>query len=195
MAARVFTRLADALAKPEAARRIELLTLRRGTKLPDFAVFPNLEELAVHARGSSLAAFPRIAGCMKLRSLTFTASDITKVPPDVGDLARLETLVLVGHRKLRKLPDEVGRLTKLKELRIDNNGLRELPEQIGGLSMLDTLIAYGNALTYLPSSLAKLRRLRWLEVQMNLMKKPPSVLVKLKLRHLQTDFDELNRFA
>ena len=37
MPARVFSRLADALSKPEAVRRLELLTLRRGTGLPDFA--------------------------------------------------------------------------------------------------------------------------------------------------------------
>ena len=195
MAARIFTRLADALANPEAVRRIQLLTVRRGTKLPDFAMFPSLEELTVHARGSGLVTFPRIAGCTKLRSLTFTSSDTTKVPIDLGDLARLETLVLVGHRKLHKLPAELGRLAKLRRLQIDSNGLRDLPEQIGALSMLDTLIAYGNALTDLPASLAKLKRLRWLEVQMNLMKTPPRVLTKLKARHVQTDFDQLNRYT
>lgn len=169
--------------------------MRRGTKLPDFAVFPSLEELTIHARDSGLSSFPRLVGCTNLRSLTFTSSDIAKVPSDLGDLARLETLVLVGHRKLRKLPGELGQLAKLRRLQIDNNGLRELPEQIGGLSILETLIAYGNALTDLPSSLGKLKRLRWLEVQMNLMKKPPSVLTKLEVRHLQTDFEELNRYS
>lgn len=195
MATRIFTRLADALAKPVAVRRIELLTLRRGTKLPDFVVFPNLEELTIHARGSGLATFPRIAGCAKLRSLTFTSSDVTKAPAALGDLASLETLVLVGHRKLRKLPGELGKLAKLRRLQIDSNGLRELPDPIGALSMLDTLVAYGNALTDLPSSLARLKRLRWLEVQANLMKEPPSVLSKLKVRHLQSDFEALNRYS
>lgn len=195
MAARIFARLADALAKPEVVRRIELLTLRRGTTLPDFALFPKLEELTIHARGSGLVTFPRIAGCTKLRALTFTSSEITKAPGDLGDLARLETLVLVGHRKLRKLPVELGQLAKLRRLQIDSNGLRELPEQIGSLSLLHTLIAYGNALTDLPSSLAKLKRLRWFEVQMNLMKKPPGVLAKLNVRHLQSDFNALNRHS
>ena len=195
MADRIFTKLADALAKPEAVRRFEILTLRRGTKLPDFAVFPRLEELTIHARGSGLGAFPRVAGCTKLRAFTFTASEITNVPVELGDLGKLETLVLVGHRKLRKLPDDVCRLAKLRRLQIDNNRLCELPENIGDMTMLDTLIAYGNPLTDLPASLAKLKRLRWLEVQMSFMKKPPRVLSKLELRHLQSDFDELNRYS
>lgn len=195
MPARIFTKLSDALAKPEIVRRLAVNTMRRGTKLPDFAAFPNLEELSIDARGSGLAAFPRIAGCAKLRSLTFTSSEITAMPAEVGLLAKLHTLVLVGHRKLTKLPDEVTKLAKVRELRIDNNGLRELPKNIGDMTMLDTIVAYGNPLTDLPASLAKLKRLRWLEVQMSLMKKPPRVLSKLKARHLVTDFDDLNRWS
>jgi len=91
MADRIFTKLADALAKPEAVRRLELLTLRRGTKLPDFAAFTNLQELTIHARSSGLRTFPRVAGCTRLRSLTFTASEITSAPVELGDLAKLET--------------------------------------------------------------------------------------------------------
>ena len=195
MPARIFTKLADAVAKPEAVRRIELLTPRRGTKLPDFAMFSNLEELTIHARGSGFATFPSIAGCTKLRSLTFTASEITKAPAVLGALAQLETLILVGHRKLKKLPDEITQLSKLRRLQIDSNGLTALPTRIGDMNALDTIIAYGNALTSVPESLVKLTRLRWLEVQMNVMKKPPTVLTKLKVPHLQTDFDGLNRYS
>lgn len=195
MAARIFTKLADALAKPENVRRLWVMTMRRGTKLPDFATFPNLEELSIDARGSGLATFPCIANCTKLTSLTFTSSDVTAVPADIGTLAKLHMLRLVGHRKVRGLPDELCQLERLKYLAIDNNGLRRLPQAMGDLRSLDTLIAYNNVLTELPDSLAKLKRLRWLELQCNRMKKPPPVLLKLKVRHLQTDFDGLNRYS
>lgn len=195
MAIRIVRKLADALARPDAVRRLELLAVRRGTKLPQFAMFSHLEELTIHARGSGLATFPRITGCVKLRALTFTSSEIKSVPADLGELARLETLILVGHRKLKKLPDEVTQLSKLRRLQIDSNGLIALPANIGDLSALETLIAYGNALTDVPASLAKLKRLRWLEVQMNRMTKPPAVLSKLAVRHLQTDFDGLDRYS
>jgi Leucine-rich repeat (LRR) protein len=61
--------------------------------------------------------------------------------------------------------------------------------------MLAMLVAYGNPLTDLPASLAKLKRLNWLEVQMSLMKTTPRVLSKLRVRHLQTDYDGLNRYS
>lgn len=131
MAARIFTKLAEALAKPEIVRRIWVMTMRRSTNLPDFATFPNLEELSIDARGSGLATFPRIANCSKLTSLTFTSSNVTTVPAYIGGLAKLHTLRLVGHRKVRGLPDELCQLERLKYLAIDNNGLRHLPQAVG----------------------------------------------------------------
>lgn len=186
MAHRIHTKLADALTTPAKVRRMSLF-VKRATKLPDFGVFTALEELELFDQGAYIAQFPRVTTCIRLRSLTFAGSAITRVPASIGDLIHLEKLVLVGHRKLRKLPDELCDLAKLRHMRIDSNGLRELPARIGSLRALEELVAYGNALRTLPASLTKLPRLRWLEVQMNLLAKPPPAKLA-KLQHFMSDF-------
>ncbi|GLT32414.1 hypothetical protein SLA2020_070840 [Shorea laevis] len=54
--------------------------------------------------------------------------------------ASLENLVLVGWDKLKSLPDQLQRLTALKELRIVSfTGVEALPEWLGNLSSLTSL--------------------------------------------------------
>jgi len=59
----------------------------------------------------------------------------------------LEVLSVSCAERLSAIPDSIGRLTKLKELRMDNgNGCSMnpvLPEAIGNLASLETLVLYG----------------------------------------------------
>ena len=64
----------------------------------------------------------------------------------------------------------------------------------GKLRALETLVAYNNAIRELPPSLFQLKRLRWLELQSNQLRSAPTRLMMMKLKHLQTDFDELCRY-
>jgi Leucine-rich repeat (LRR) protein len=194
MAAREFTTFVDALKVPDKVRRLYVIVRSRATRLPDFRLFPALEELTLHGALAHVTRFPDIFECAQLRSLTLTSTGITKIPPGFARLARLEQLALVGHRKLTALPDDIVELPKLKILNIDSNRLKHLPADLGKLRSLQELRAYNNALRELPASLFQLKRLRWLELQCNQLVSPPTRLMKMKLTHLHTDFAEVCRY-
>ena len=60
------------------------------------------------------------------------------------------------NRELTVLPPEIGQLTRLETLRLDGNQLTALPPEIGQLTRLGTLALGGNQLTTLPRELADL---------------------------------------
>jgi Leucine-rich repeat (LRR) protein len=65
----------------------------------------------------------------------------------IGSYSDLEVLSISCLESLKALPDSIGQLTKLKELKIDNgNGCTMnpvLPESIGNLRSLEKLVLYG----------------------------------------------------
>ena len=72
-------------------------------------------------------------------------------------VARLETkgeaALDLSDLGLRELPDELGNLTALQGLNLDNNDLIELPEWLGKLNELRWLYVRGNELSRLPQCL------------------------------------------
>ena len=182
---------ADALKAPEKVRRLYVTSAR--APLPDFGLFPALEELTLHGSLEKVTRFPDVFRCTRLRTLTITGTGVAKIPPGLANLVRLEELILVGHHRLTALPDDIVELPRLKRLHIDSNRLARLPAKIGKLQALQELIAYSNAIAEVPASLYKLGRLRWLELQGNRIAKPPTRLMKMKLRHLMTDFEGVDR--
>lgn len=97
-----------------------------------------------------------------------------------------------GLRPLGTLPNSIGELTRLKELRISGNQLRELPDSIGNLSQLQRLWASGNRLRNLPDSIGKLADLHHLDVHNNELEKLPDSIGNLaQLRELNLHSNRL----
>lgn len=95
-----------------------------------------------------------------LRHFYIYGNKIKTIPAEITTLNRLEYLragkglkFLTGGNRIRKLPDNFGELSNLKELHLPDNCLRKLP-----------------------SSFSKLQNLTWLEINHNRFKKIPSVL-------------------
>ena len=123
----------------------------------------------------------------------------------------LEVLSISCLEDLQALPDSIGQLTKLKELRIDNgNGCSMnpvLPESIGDLHFLETLILYGAQdprnpgprggqpaeRHKFPRSMSQLKNLTTLDLGRNGLKEIPLFVKDLpKLRLLKFEFNNLN---
>lgn len=77
MAAKIFSKLADALAAPSKVRRLSLF-VKHATKLPDFGVFSALEELELFDQGPYLTKFPDVTSCTTLRALTFRNARVSR---------------------------------------------------------------------------------------------------------------------
>ncbi|WP_405906967.1 COR domain-containing protein [Streptomyces sp. NBC_00828] len=93
---------------------------------------------------------------------------------------------------LTELPEELGCLTHLTELRLDDNRLRELPEWIGGLAALVMLTADNNSIASLPDAIGALTRLKALSLAQNeLVAVPESISRLAQLEDLTLDYNRL----
>jgi Leucine-rich repeat (LRR) protein len=105
------------------------------------------------------------------------AARVITVPDEIGDLRKLETLVL-SRGTYRSLPATIGRLVKLKRLELSSKALRELPDEICELPELVELSISGR-LTELPANLGALSTLRALNVRYAALRTLPSSIGKL----------------
>jgi Leucine-rich repeat (LRR) protein len=131
----------------------------------------------------------------------------------IEDYPELEILSISCLESLKALPDSIGKLTKLKELRIDNgNGCSmnpQLPESIGNLRLLEKLILNGaqdprgvgdqrgpqpGERHKFPQSMAQLKNLVYLDLGRNGFEEiPPFVKDLPKLKELGFEFNELKQ--
>ncbi|MCK4613480.1 MAG: leucine-rich repeat domain-containing protein [Thermoplasmata archaeon] len=109
---------------------------------------------------------------------------LKSLPPEIGKLTKLTRLDL-DNNQLRELPPEITKLTKLTRLDLDHNQLRKLPPEIGKLTNLTTLSLYENQLTALPPEIGKLTKLTELSLFNNqLTALPPEIGKLTKLTEL-----------
>ena len=91
---------------------------------------------------------------------------VGRIPPELGDLTKLETLSLRRNELSGRLPPELGKLVNLKTLWLSGNRLTgSLPPELGKLANLRDLELGGNRLTgSLPPELGDLTRLERLNL-------------------------------
>ena len=92
-----------------------------------------------------------------------------EIPPDLADLANLESLDLRRNELSGEIPPQLGDLTNLTELRLNRNQLSgEIPPQLGNLANLERLALGSNQLSgEIPPQLGDLANLKWLALGTN----------------------------
>ena len=95
------------------------------------------------------------------------------VPEELGELTTLETLVL-ENVKLEEFPESLLNLTNLQVLNLRRNEIYSVPEEIGTLSNLEALRLESNNLSRLPSSVVNLSNLSLLNLSSNNYSEYPS---------------------
>jgi len=149
----------------------------------------------------------------KVRRLTLQSEDLEMkhLPAGLGTLVNLEVLELACLENLEDLPEEIGKLRKLRELIMDNgNGCSmdvSLPRSIGELQSLRVLRLYGaldgrdvgaeapartGRSKSLPDTLANLQNLEELDLGRNgIQSVPPQVASLRGLKKLSLDYNDI----
>ncbi|MYD13351.1 MAG: hypothetical protein F4X00_06965, partial [Gemmatimonadetes bacterium] len=83
------------------------------------------------------------------------------IPPELGDLARLERLALYGNKLTRRIPPELGKLANVRRFSFSSNELEgPIPPELGGMVRADTIYLSGNELSGpIPPEIGKLENL------------------------------------
>ena len=100
------------------------------------------------------------------------------VPAEIGQLTSLRVLNL-NENLLESVPAEIWQLTWLVELDLDDNELTSLPAEIGQLTSLQVLSLYGNHLTSLPAEIGQLASLEKLNLGGNQLTSLPAEIGQL----------------
>jgi hypothetical protein len=123
--------------------------------------------------------------------LHLSDTNLTSLPPEIGQLTHLELLSVTGN-SFTSLPPEIGQLTNLKVLNLKGNKLTSLPPEIGQLSHLELLSVQGNNITSLPPEIGQLSNLLRLDLSYNqLTSLPPEIGQLSKLRRLDLSYNQL----
>lgn len=115
----------------------------------------------------------------KWRELDLSDQGIIELPPEIGQLVKLQRLHLNGNQ-LHSVPKEIGKLVNLCDLTLSGNNLTSLPAELGQLVNLRRLYLHGNQLMFLPIELGQLTNLHELILSNNLLIVAPAELGKLK---------------
>ena len=118
------------------------------------------------------------AGKRNATFLDLSGKNLTKLPPEIGNLTALTELNLWDN-KLSILPPEISNLTALTYLNISYNQLTSLPPEIGKLNALTRLYLHNNQLSSLPPEIGKLKVLTDLDLRNNQLSNLPPEIGKL----------------
>ncbi|XP_044333865.1 putative disease resistance RPP13-like protein 1 [Triticum aestivum] len=77
-----------------------------------------------------------------LRYLSFTQTDVSRLPHDIHKMKFLEHIALFNCRKLDKLPDGIVKLGRLRYLSIDGSSVDVVPKGFGALTNLRSVYGF-----------------------------------------------------
>jgi len=113
--------------------------------------------------------FQKISSLTSLTSLSLSNNyslTVLSLPESIGNLKNLKNLKMTNNQ-LGEIPEKFGDLENLEELDLTGNSLKTLPESFGNLKNLMSLSLTGNRLKKLPNSIGDLKNLRNLNLRNN----------------------------
>jgi Leucine-rich repeat (LRR) protein len=155
------------------SRGIDNKTPGREDALPsELWQWPTLEELYLCALDNVCSISEGIGKLINLTSLHLKTAylevndELITLPESLGQLTKLETLVIEGFSALRTLPEAIGHLTALKALRLRHlKGFAELPTSLWQLKELKALIIANSGINQIPNAINQLTALTSLSLR------------------------------
>ncbi|XP_053989160.1 leucine-rich repeat protein 1 [Hylaeus volcanicus] len=173
------------------------VVVNKSSDYPTLEGFPRTTEELYLVGSNRLSLDKQILKLQSLRILNLSSNRISSIPKELGYLQHLQELNL-SQNLLNKGTnwvwlDQGPIKSNLKLLDISNNLLTTLPEQIGKLHALINLKASKNMLSYLPQSLGKLSKLKYLDLSKNNLEYMPGSTRNLRLALLDVSENEFRR--
>jgi len=136
---------------------------------------------------------PELGGLSELETLILFANRLSgPIPPELGNLAEVRLVVLAANDLEGPIPPELGGLASVEELHLNGNQLTSAPPELGRLSTLKALALANNPLTSIPRELGDLTNLELLFLYANQLTSIPPELGNLdNLRRLDLDRNRL----
>lgn len=123
--------------------------------------------------------------------LNLICSGFIILPPEIGQLSQLRQLYLQDNQ-LTTVPSALGQLSQLQQLYLQDNQLTTLPSALGQLSQLKELLLSNNRLSALPETIGRLSQLQYLFLSNNRISVLPETIGQLsQLRLLYLDNNQL----
>ena len=145
--------LPDVFDHPDAVsklRFVEIVHCELDTLPPSLLRHPNLQTLDVQSSG--LRHLPEFGEMPKLEFMHLSHNHLSELPESIGRLGALREIKAEGNR-LESLPTSIGQLANLAELDVSDNQISQLPETMGGMRSLVILVISENPLSELPEAL------------------------------------------
>jgi len=126
-------------------------------------------------------ALESIEECLKIR---FQLAEYLKIITEPGDWVDnyyyIEDYRIIGLKvrtsKVESVPEAIGKLNRLRYLKLSYNSFKNLPESIGELDVLEMLSLNGNKFESIPESVKNLKKLRILNLSYNKLKEVPLLI-------------------
>lgn len=136
---------------------------------------------------------PALGGLAELETLILFRNQLRgSIPPALGSLARAELVVLAANRLSGPIPPELGGWASVEGLFLNSNELTSVPPELGELGNLLRLSLNFNRLTSIPPELGGLAKLESLGLWSNELTTVPVELGELRnLRELDLDGNRL----
>jgi predicted DNA-binding WGR domain protein len=129
------------------------------------AIENKVTELEVDISGST-ELLKEICSMINLKKLEL--KNVKILPEDISKLKDLERFEIEDSKGLKSIPKEIGQFIKLRYLQIEDTSIESLPDEIGNLSGLKNLRISGNTrLQSLPETIGKLTNLEKTYIQGN----------------------------
>lgn len=146
-------------------RNLESITFARQYELDSCDLCEPLNVKRISSEGGTDTfyeqLFPMVPHLESLSvSRTYRADSLTKVPDSIGKCTKLQHLSVTGHYKLKSVSSEIGECVALQSVSFQSSALPSLPSSMQGLTQLEYVNVSNTAMKYIPKALLSLPSLK-----------------------------------
>lgn len=152
----------DGIGNLQQIKHLTIVNLKSDSIPSEIGKLTNLEQLELIC--NQLKILPTsIGNCHSIKLLNiYTLESKVVIPQEIKGLKSLRRLWLSG---VASFPSEIGELTELIDITINNSSFTALPQTIENLQKLGSLSIYDSELSTIPVSIRKLQKLQLLSFE------------------------------